>query len=93
MLVVQSESPFFNADVIKMAFGVIQSVFALTKLYLANIPTYPSGLWRFTVGSKKSDPEETINKNSSELKYYNESVHKAAFKLPNFVRNIIDQVK
>jgi len=93
MLVVQSESPFFNADVIKMAFGGIQSVFPLTKLYLASIPTYPSGLWSFTLGSKKYDPEQLTNKNTSDLKYYNEDVHQAAFKLPGFVKDIIDQVK
>jgi spermidine synthase len=90
MLVVQSESPFYNADVIKQAFGGIEQIFPLTKLYLASIPTYPSGLWSFTVGSKKHDPEKFINKNVNGLKYYNEGVHQAAFKLPSFVRNIIE---
>jgi spermidine synthase len=91
MLVVQSESPFFNADVIKQAFGGIKQVFPITKLYLASIPTYPSGLWSFTVGSKKHDPEKPVNKNGYDLKYYNEGVHQAAFKLPSFVSNIIGQ--
>ncbi len=93
MLVVQSESPFFNADVIKQAFGGIKQVFPITKLYTASIPTYPSGLWSFTVGSKKYDPEQPINKNDYELKYYNEGVHQAAFRLPSFVSNIVGQVK
>ncbi|MDD3364505.1 MAG: polyamine aminopropyltransferase [Syntrophomonas sp.] len=91
MLVVQSESPFYNANVIKQAFGGIKQVFPITKLYLANIPTYPSGLWSFTIGSKKHDPENLINKNDYDLKYYNEGIHQAAFKLPSFVRNIIEQ--
>ncbi len=89
MLVVQSESPFINADVIKMAYGAIEQIFSLTKLYLANIPTYPSGLWSFTIGSKKHDPEEIVSSPGYRLKYYNEDIHKAAFKLPNFVRDII----
>jgi spermidine synthase len=89
MLVVQSESPFFNADVIKLAFGGIQQVFPLTKLYLASIPTYPSGLWSFTVGSKKYDPAQPLNRNKNVLKYYNEGIHRAAFNLPGFVSNII----
>lgn len=89
MLVVQSESPFFNEDVIKMAYGSIESVFPLTKLYLANIPTYPSGMWSFTVGSKKYDPEKIVNTTTQPLKYYNPSLHRAAFQLPNFVQNII----
>ena len=89
MLVVQSESPFFNANVIKQAFGNIQKIFPLTKLYLASIPTYPSGLWSFTVGSKKYDPEQPLHKNENILKYYNEDIHRAAFKLPGFVSDII----
>ncbi|MDD4171143.1 MAG: polyamine aminopropyltransferase [Syntrophomonas sp.] len=92
MLVVQSESPFFNADVIKMAYGGIKQVFDLTRLYLANIPTYPSGLWSFTIGSKKYDPEQTLNPNKYDLKYYNPGIHKAAFNLPSFVKNIIAEI-
>ncbi|PKM77053.1 MAG: spermidine synthase [Firmicutes bacterium HGW-Firmicutes-15] len=91
MLVVQSESPFYNADVIKMAYGGIKQVFPLTKLYLASIPTYPSGLWSFTVGSKKHDPEQVKNVNKYNLKYYTQEVHRAAFGLPQFVKNIIEQ--
>lgn len=92
MLVVQSESPFYNKDVIKMAFKGIANVFPLCKLYLASIPTYPSGLWSFTVGSKKYDPEElSFVYQNNELKYYSPEVHKAAFKLPPFVKKIIER--
>ncbi|MDD4801750.1 MAG: polyamine aminopropyltransferase [Syntrophomonas sp.] len=91
MLVVQSESPFFNADVIKSAYKGIKQSFPITKLYLASIPTYPSGLWSFTIGSKKHDPEKPINKKDLNLKYYNESIHLSCFKLPNFVSNIIKE--
>ena len=93
MLVAQSESPFFNADVIKMAYEGINQVFPLTKLYLASIPTYPSGLWSFTIGSKQHDPEQVIHGAANGLKYYNAGVHQAAFKLPGFVRNIIGDIK
>ncbi|MEA4923842.1 MAG: polyamine aminopropyltransferase [Syntrophomonadaceae bacterium] len=89
MLVAQSESPFFNADVIKMAYGGINQAFPLTKLYLVNIPTYPSGLWSFTIGSKRHNPEEIVNQGAGDLKYYNAGVHQAAFKLPGFVNHII----
>jgi spermidine synthase len=92
MLVVQSESPFFNQDVIIMAFGGINKAFPICKLYLASIPTYPSGLWSFTVGSKKYDPEQPATI-SDEHKYYNSAVHKAAFQLPGFVQDIIKGVK
>ncbi len=91
MLVVQSESPFFNTDVIKMAHGGIKEIFPLSKLYLAYVPTYPSGMWSFTVGSKKHDPEVVVSKDHQNLKYYNADIHRAAFQLPNFVKKIIGQ--
>ncbi|WP_054696652.1 polyamine aminopropyltransferase [Syntrophomonas palmitatica] len=90
ILVVQSESPFFNADVIKMAYGGIKQHFPITKLYLANVPTYPSGLWSFTIGSKKYDPETLSCEDEGNARYYTSEVHRAAFKLPAFVRQIIE---
>lgn len=89
MLVVQSESPFFNEDVIKMAYGGIKQSFPITKLYLANIPTYPSGLWSFTVGSKTHDPEDVKFVQASSGRYYTPDLHLAAFKLPGFVQKIL----
>ncbi|MGI5879322.1 MAG: polyamine aminopropyltransferase [Syntrophomonadaceae bacterium] len=93
MLVVQSESPFFNQDVIQMAFKGVQQAFPITKLYLASVPTYPSGLWSFTAGSKHYDPEKITARGLHTCKYYNEEVHQAAFKLPNFVADIIGEGK
>lgn len=89
MLVVQSESPFFNGNVINMAYGGIKQFFPITKLYLANIPTYPSGLWSFTIGSKQHDPESIRQTSVNTGRYYSRELHQAAFKLPGFVKNII----
>ncbi|NLN86351.1 MAG: polyamine aminopropyltransferase [Syntrophomonadaceae bacterium] len=88
MLVVQSESPFFNGDVIEMAYAGISQYFPVTKLYLASIPTYPSGLWSFTVGSKRYDPERPLS-TDHKLRYYNPEIHRAAFVLPGMVRGIL----
>ncbi|MFA5881599.1 MAG: polyamine aminopropyltransferase [Eubacteriales bacterium] len=91
LFVAQTESPFFNADLITSCHQKISQVFPLTKLYLASVPTYPSGLWSFTMGSKKYDPEDI---NSSAVpgyptKYYTAEVHKGAFMLPRFVQELI----
>lgn len=91
MLVVQSESPFINQSIIKKVNTGINSVFPLVKLYLANVPTYPTGLWSFTVGSKVYDPEKPLLFPKDEYKYYTPAVHQAAFQLPQFVRDIIEQ--
>ncbi|MBS4021097.1 MAG: polyamine aminopropyltransferase [Dethiobacter sp.] len=89
IFVAQTESPFFNRDLIQSTFARIGSVFPLTKLYLASVPTYPSGLWSFTVGSKCYEPEDTHRKTVS-TKYYNAGVHQGSFRLPGFVRELLE---
>jgi spermidine synthase len=91
LMVAQTESPFFNDDLIRRVYKDISSVFPVTKLYLASIPTYPSGLWSFTMGSKRWDPEQ-VNENSImelDTKYYSKEIHKAVFKLPKFVTELL----
>ncbi len=91
IMVAQTESPFFNDDLISRVFKDISGVFPITKLYLANIPTYPSGLWSFTMGSKKYDPEQVDEANIPNLdtKYYTPNIHKSVFRLPRFVENLL----
>jgi spermidine synthase len=36
---------------------------------LASVPTYPSGLWSFTIGSKKYDPEVVSFQDRSNSKF------------------------
>lgn len=87
ILVAQTESPWFNKDLIKRVFKDIKSIFPVTRLYTASIPTYPSGLWSFTIGSKKYDPLDIKEDEILELdtQYYTKQIHKAAFILPKFV--------
>jgi len=91
IMVAQTESPFYNADLISRVYKDITKVFPLTKLYLASVPTYPSGLWSFTLGSKRYDPEQVDVSQIPDLgtKYYNGGLHRAAFQLPNFVQELL----
>lgn len=92
LFVAQTESPFYNQDLIKNVYSSINSIFPITRLYLGFVPTYPSGLWSFTMGSKKYDPLEidTSKIKPIETKYYNAQIHKALFALPTFVQKIIE---
>jgi spermidine synthase len=87
MMVVQSESPLFYKDIFHSIYQNIQSVFGKAYIYMCTIPTYISGPWTFTIGSKKYDPSEIIcDKSPVEgLKYYNKAIHKAAFVLPPYI--------
>ncbi|MBA1337090.1 MAG: Spermidine synthase [Firmicutes bacterium] len=92
IFVAQTESPFYNKDLISRVYRDISSIFPVTKLYVCSIPTYPSGYWAFTMGSKKFNPLEIPEGRIKDLgtKYYNADVHKAAFVLPNFVKQLLE---
>ena len=91
IFVAQTDNPWFKADLIQSVFKDVKEIFPITGLYTANIPTYPSGLWTFTMGSKKHHPLEISNDRFAELetKYYTKELHKAAFVLPKFVADLL----
>jgi spermidine synthase len=87
----QSESPFFDMNWTFAAVKNLKKVFPIVKSYLCFIPTYPGGMWSFTIASKRYDPEdikdERFKQIKLDLKYYNKEIHKACFALPNFIRS------
>lgn len=92
IFVAQSDNPWFHGDLIKKVFADVKDIFPITRLYTCNIPTYPSGMWTFTLGSKKHDPlqVETASIPDIETKYYTPELHRAAFVLPRFVQDLTD---
>ncbi|AWI06843.1 polyamine aminopropyltransferase [Clostridium drakei] len=90
IFIAQTETPFYLPEVVKRVYNDANAVFPITKLFMAGIPTYPSGFWSFTVGSKKHDPETADLSNSIDIdtKYYTKKLHKACFVLPKFVEDL-----
>lgn len=90
IFVAQTDNPWFKADLIRKVNRDVREIFPTVRVYTANIPTYPSGLWTFTMGSKKYDPLQVDEANIPELEtqYYSPRLHKAAFALPKFVENL-----
>ncbi|WP_044641771.1 polyamine aminopropyltransferase [Risungbinella massiliensis] len=95
IMVAQTESPWFNADLIRQVYQDISTTFPITRLYTASIPTYPSGLWSFTIGSKKYDPLKVRESELQEFdtKYYHPKMQKALFQLPVFVEELLEKRK
>ncbi|GAK43318.1 spermidine synthase [Paenibacillus sp. TCA20] len=91
IFVAQTDNPWFKAELIQSVNKDVKEVFPIVRVYGANIPTYPSGLWTFTMGSKKYDPLEVDESAIPEIdtKYYTPRLHKAAFVLPKFVEDLI----
>ena len=91
IMVAQTESPYYEPERVRQTYLGVNAHFPITKLYLAYIPSYSSGLWSFTIGAKRHDPA-VINRERPQpltTRYYNVNVHKAAFGLPEFVRELV----
>lgn len=90
IMVAQSESPFLEPDVIQMVVRGMRTAFPIVRLYLAAIPTYPSGFWSFTLGSKGPLPGPADSGRATfSTRYWTLGVHEAAFQLPKFVEDLL----
>lgn len=94
ILVNQHESTFYTsyANSMKRAHSRIKSTFPIALVYQAHIPTYPSGHWLFGFASKKYDPRTDLkadwwNNLGIKTRYYNTTLHKGCFAIPNNVRD------
>ncbi len=95
ILTTQSESPWVHRQTFINIVSNLKKVFPIVMPYLAFIPSYPSGMWSFTLGSKiknplEIDPQELSNRMSKvaenvDFKYYNLEVHFGSFAIPSFV--------
>lgn len=101
LMITQSESPRFNSKVFVEIFSCYKAIFGSDSVYpfLAYIPTYPSGMWSFSFCAKGSTHplrdlddfrlQKIVAEN--QLSYYNPEIHRSAFALPNFVKNLLNE--
>ena len=99
IITTQCESPWISSyhPHMREVSHSMQQLFPVHLPYLASIPLYPAGLWCFMMGSKAPDPlanealaraETNTTTYGAALRYYNPEIHRSAFALPNFVREI-----
>lgn len=96
ILVNQSESPAWQSKTVAKITAKLQAVFENVFYYQASIPTYPSGQWLFGFAAKKYHPQKDFRQARYDeyrllLKYYNDGVHLAAFALPTFIRELLNE--
>ena len=89
MVVAQTESPFTDRNVVRDAFREMSSVFPVVRMYWGAMPTYPSGMWTYTVGSKNADPSAPLRPAPEGTRYYTSDIHRASFVLPPFVIDLL----
>ncbi|MDI6710141.1 MAG: polyamine aminopropyltransferase [Thermoanaerobacterales bacterium] len=93
IFVAQTESPYFHTGMFARILNDLRGIFPVARGYWTLVPSYPSAAWSFSLGSKKYDPLAVEVEQIPDLgtRYYTPEIHKAAFALPRFVLNEIEE--
>lgn len=94
IMVAQTESPILQKNYFKDAVSEIKKIFKNVGVYLAYIPTYPSGMWSFTIASEDIDIfnlDRELKFEGINLRYFNSDIFKSLYVLPTFVSDIIGE--
>jgi len=92
VLVGQSESPLFHAELIYSVRKALRSV-GFDDVATLNFPqcTYPSGWWSATLACKKATTAQFRESDAAgkplSTRYYNPAIHRAALATPQFLRD------
>ncbi len=96
ILAVQGGLPFLQPEEPKMIMDRQKASFANVEFYVAAVPTYTGGLMTLGFASDAHYPHDAtwlakrMSANPLEFKYYNAEVHEAAFALPAYIRNALE---
>ena len=100
IMINQHESPYYDGDVVEMqkAHKKLTTTFDICCVYQFHMPTYASGHWLFGFASKGLDPiknhqQKTWDELGLYTRYYNSEIHKAAFALPTYVKELLEEGK
>jgi spermidine synthase len=90
-------SPVAHPDRIRRTLAELRTAFAVVAPYLTSVPLY-GGMWMMACCSATLDPSyltpleverRLAQRGIAGLQYYNGDMHRAAFALPNFVRELV----
>lgn len=97
ILINQHESPYYEKDALAMvnAHKQLKATFEIAQVYQFHLPTYPSGHWLFGFAAKTMDGVKNIQESQWQslniaTKYYNVDIHKGAFALPTYVKELLE---
>jgi spermidine synthase len=96
IMAMQSGSPLTQPAEFVATINAMRRAFGIVRPYLGFVPIYPGVLWSWTAASAEIDPgsfdEFTVGARLQQLperlRVYNTAIHRAAFALPTFVRDL-----
>ncbi|MBW7453162.1 polyamine aminopropyltransferase [Paenibacillus sepulcri] len=90
--VFQSGSPYYSG-ILKKTSSSLRKLFPIVHTYICSIPSFPGGIWSFTIASKKWDPlEADLNGLQwQDAKYINPEIFQASFVLPQYIKSALEE--
>ena len=95
----QNGVPFYQGSELRLAAKNLVSVFAHSGFYVVPVPTYAGG--HMTLGWASQDTDlaasggeglaQAVDRLDLEARYYTAAIHRAAFALPGYIREIVAQ--
>ncbi len=80
----QCGTPFYHPEEVCKVRSILSNIFEYVGIYLAYIPTYPSGMWSFVMAS---DEEIKLRRHLDfKTNYFNEEIYYSSMVLPNFIK-------
>ncbi len=80
----QCGTPIYHPEELCKVRESLMKVFNYVSVYLAYIPTYPSGMWAFVMAS--DEPIKIRRKIDIPTRYYNDEIYYSSMVLPNFIK-------
>ncbi len=80
----QCGTPLYHPEEVCRVRKLLEDRFTHVEIYLAYIPTYPSGMWAFAMASDAS--LNLRRKLKFKTRYFSEDIYKSSMVLPNFVK-------
>jgi spermidine synthase len=83
-----TESPFADTALMRQSIREMREVFPIVEMYWGAVPTYPTGMWTYGAASLAPNPARPLREVTG-TRYYTSEIHKAAFVLPPFLKELI----
>jgi len=84
----QAGTPLYHLEHLRKKRRFLKALFKSALYYLGPVPTYPGGLWCYVFLSERIDPLRPQRRRPpKKLRFYNLDVHRAAFALPEFLKD------
>ena len=93
MIATQAECLWLHLPLIKQLRDTAREIFACAEYAYTTIPTYPGGQIGYIIASNTQRDLSIPIREVQGTRYYNSSVHKAAFVLPEFGRAMLEEGK